>query len=226
MQNSSDVPDSWMTKPTDRFILKWIKCNLSARISPKLTGIEWLRPWMITLGSMSISIMAGLIFALGWGWVAGLLAMISQVLDGVDGQLARLTGRQSASGALLDSALDRYADGSLMIGMIIYLVRLPAPLPIWQLLLLGSLALIGSNLVSYTAARAECLNLPLPAGHTLCTKGTRTTVIALCAVLTLFWPAAPLAALVYLAVHPNLAVLNRLLFATRTPSSRKPEQKV
>ena len=224
MQKSSDMPDTWMTKPTDRFILKWIKCNLSARISPKLMGIEWLRPWMITLVSMIISVMAGLVFALGWGLVAGLLAMISQVLDGVDGQLARLTGRQSASGALLDSALDRYADGSLMIGMIIYLVRLPAPLPLWQILVLASLALMGSNLVSYSAARTESLNVSLPPGHTLCTKGTRTTAMALCAVLTLFWPAAPLAALIYLAVHPNLAVLNRLLYAIRTASPRNPKR--
>jgi hypothetical protein len=41
-----------MTKPTDRFVLKWIQCNLSARISPRLTGIEWMRPWMITVASM------------------------------------------------------------------------------------------------------------------------------------------------------------------------------
>ncbi len=92
-------------------MLKWIKINLSARITPRLLRVSWLRPWVITISSMAFGMAAGLSFAAGWGVLAGLLAAISQVLDGVDGQYARLTGTQSSAGAFLDSVLDRYSDG-------------------------------------------------------------------------------------------------------------------
>jgi phosphatidylglycerophosphate synthase len=202
--------ESWKTKPTDRFVLKWVKCHLSARVTPKLAPLDWLRPWMITVFSAVLGVLAGILFGLGWGFAAGVTAVIAQVLDGVDGQFARLTGRQSPGGALLDSSLDRYADGSFMIGMTVYLIRLPAPLPAWQVLCIASLAIMGSNLVSYSAARAEGLRLPTATKHTLATKGTRTMVMALCAILTPLWPALPLAALCYLAVHTNLVVADRL----------------
>jgi len=142
-------------------------------------------------------------------------SVVSQVLDGVDGQFARLTGRQSPTGALLDSALDRYADGSLMIGMTVYLIRLPALLPAWQVLSIASLAIIGSNLVSYSASRVEGLGLTLPSKHTLASKGTRTMTMALCGILTPLWPHLPLAALCYLAIHTNLVVVHRLNHAVK-----------
>ena len=65
----------WRTKPTDRFILRWIKVHLSARITPGL------------------GMLAGLVYGLGAPWLAGCLAAAAQVFDGVDGQYARLTGR-------------------------------------------------------------------------------------------------------------------------------------
>jgi phosphatidylglycerophosphate synthase len=215
------VPDteSWKTKPTDRFVLKWVKLNVSARVTPRLVGRDRLRPWMITVSSAVLGILAGIFFGLGWGLPAGLTALISQVLDGVDGQFARLTGRQSRAGALLDSALDRYTDGSLMIGITVYLIRLPAPLPAWQVLCLASLAIMGSNLVSYSAARAEGLELSLPPKQTLASKGTRTIVMALSGILTPVWPALPLAALCYLAVHTNLVVADRLTHALKHPAA-------
>ncbi|HQN18347.1 MAG TPA: CDP-alcohol phosphatidyltransferase family protein, partial [Syntrophobacteraceae bacterium] len=72
---------------------------------------------MITVSSASLGVFAGLIFAAGWGWSAGCVAALAQVLDGVDGQFARITGRQSKGGAFLDSVLDRYTDAALMIGL-------------------------------------------------------------------------------------------------------------
>jgi phosphatidylglycerophosphate synthase len=213
--------ESWKTKPTDRFVLKWVKCHLSARVTPKLMHLEWLRPWMITVSSAALGVVAGGLFGLGWGFAAGVTALVSQVLDGVDGQFARLTGRQSPAGALLDSSLDRYADGSLMIGMTVYLIRLPVPLPAWQVLCIASLAIMGSNLVSYSAARAEGLQLPTPSKHTLASKGTRTMTMVLCGILTPLWPALPLAALCYLAVHTNLVVANRLAHAVKHQEREK-----
>lgn len=204
--------DAWKTKPTDRFVLRWIKMNLSARITPGLLGLKWLRPWMITLCSTTVGVFAGVVFALGWGWVAGILAAFSQVLDGVDGQFSRLAFLQTKGGAFLDSVLDRYVDVALIMGMVVYLARLSPGLSLSMLLTVGFLALCGSSLISYTTARAESLGLAM-GKPTLASKGTRTSTIVLCAWASLIWPAAPLVALVYLAVHPNLVVIRRLLLA-------------
>jgi len=205
----SAVDTPWQTKPTDRFVLKWIKTHLSAHITRRLTPLGWLRPWMLTLLSSLLGVSAGVIFALGWGFLAGWVAACAQVFDGVDGQFARLTGQQSKEGAFWDSVLDRYADGAMVIGTTLYLVRLPFALPLWLLLVLGGLALIGSNLVSYTSARAESLGMDL-GKPTLASKGTRTTVMILCAWGSPLWPGMPILALFYLAVHPNITVIRRL----------------
>jgi phosphatidylglycerophosphate synthase len=205
---------AWQTKPTDRFVLKWIKCNLSARITPGLVQVEGLQPWMITIAGSATAVLAGIVFAAGWGWLAGSLAACGQVLDGVDGQFARLTGRQSKAGAFWDSVLDRYADGAMVMGLGIYLYRLPFACPAWMLGVLAALALVGSNLVSYSSARGESLGLDL-GPPTLAGKGTRTSVMILCAWGSLFWAGLPMAALVYLAVHPNLAVMGRLMRTLR-----------
>jgi phosphatidylglycerophosphate synthase len=207
--SANGAPAPWQTKPTDRFVLKWIKTHLSARITPRLTRLRWLRPWMLTLLASFMGVSAGVIFALGWGFLAGWIAACAQVLDGVDGQFARLTGQQSKAGAFWDSVLDRYADGAMVIGTTLYLVRLPHPLPLWLLLVLGGLALIGSNLVSYTSARAEGLGMDL-GKPTLASKGTRTTVMILCAWGSPLWPGMPILPLLYLAVHPNISVIIRL----------------
>lgn len=199
----------WRTKPTDRFVLKWIKTRLSARITPHLAPYPQLRPWMITVTATALGVLAGLVLALGWAVTAGCLAALAQVLDGVDGQFARLTGTQTRAGAFWDSVLDRYADGALVIGLGIYLIRLPAPLPPGVIAGLGALALIGSNLISYSTARAETLGLDL-GRPTLASKGTRTTVMIVAAWLSLLSPLALLAALLYLVIHPNAVVLSRL----------------
>jgi phosphatidylglycerophosphate synthase len=207
--------DSWKTKPTDRFVLKWIKCHLSAPITPRLITIIWLKPWMITVCSSCVGVTAGVFFGLGWGWLAGLLGICSQILDGVDGQLARLTGSQSPQGAYLDSVVDRYADGAMMIGLFLYLLQLPLLIPLWQMLILGSLAFIGSNLVSYSSAKAESLQI-VYGKATLASKGTRMTVMILSGLGSFFWAPLPIVALGYLAIHPNLAVMNRILHSFRS----------
>ena len=204
--------NDWKTKPTDRFILKWIKMNLSARITPKLVAVQGLRPWMITLFSTIVGVFAGVVFAAGSGWIAAFLAAFAQVMDGVDGQFSRLTGMQSKGGAFLDSVLDRYFDSALTIGLVVYLIRLPVGFPFWLLLVIAFLALAGGSLISYTTARAEGLGISM-GKPTLASKGTRTSVVVLCGWASLLWPPAPLLALVYLAVHPNTVVVRRIFLA-------------
>jgi len=209
---------SWRTKPTDRFVLRFIKVYVSAPVSRVLVGIlPDLRPTVLTIFAVCLGIFGGIAFGLGLAWVGGLLAAAAQVLDGVDGQVARLTGRESTKGAFLDSVLDRYMDFSLIFGMLFHCLRFSIGVNLggivlsssWLILITG-LAAAGSSQVSYATARANTLQLdyhrPEYAG-----KGSRTAVIIICGLLTPLWIHFPLVALVYLALHPNIAVLVSLL---------------
>jgi len=207
--------EDWQTKPTDRFVLRFIKENISAQITPALTGVAAITPMMVTAASAFLGVTAGALFALGWGWIGALVAAAAQILDGVDGQLARYTGQESEEGAYWDSVLDRYADGALVIGLAVYLARLPYfPVPVWIIVLMGAMAIIGCNLISYTTARAESLKLDI-GPPTLASKGTRTTVIVICGLVSLVLPQFPLVALAYLALHPNSEVILRLARASK-----------
>jgi len=193
-------------------VLRWIKVVIGARLTPLVARVPGVRPWMVTCAGAALGVTGGVLVALGWAWLGALAAASGQILDAIDGQLARLAGCESRFGAFLDSVLDRYADGAMVIGCIIYLVRLPAPLPLWALLTLGGLALMGSNAVSYSAARAESLGLPV-GPPTMASKGTRSVVMIACAAGTVVWAPAPLVAIVYLAIHPTAAVVRRIIRA-------------
>lgn len=216
-------PLDWRNKATDRFVLRWIKRYLSAPVSLLLNRVPGVRPWTATAASAVAGTAAGVVFALGYGWQAGLVAAAAQILDGVDGQLARLKGTSGPGGALLDSVLDRVVDGAMVIGTVIYLVRTPPPYAFYlpAVLALGAVAVVASNLVSYTGARAGELGLKLPARPTLASKGTRMAVMVLGAWAAALWEQAPLVALIYLAVHPTAAVVNRLVIAGRNGGEKR-----
>jgi len=206
----------WRNKPTDRFVLRWIKRYLSAPVALALRRVPFVTPATVTVAAAALGVAAGGLFALGFGWLAGIVAFVAQILDGVDGQLARLRNCVSREGAFLDSTLDRYADVALTLGMLIYLGRQPWPRPyaLPLIAVLGFLAVAGATLVSFTSARAGKLGLKL-GRPTLASKGTRTAAIALGAWASAFWPPAPAVVLVYLAVHPNAAALARLIYVYR-----------
>ena len=212
---SDGRPVDWRNKPTDRFLLWAIKRYLSAPVTLALRRVPGVTPAAVTVTAAVTAVAAGVILALGWAWQAGCVALVAQVLDGVDGQLARLRGRSSPAGAYLDSVLDRYADGALTLGTAVYVLQTPPwGLPLWALGVVAFLAVVGSAAVSYTAARGAELGFA-PGRPTLASKGTRVAVIIICAWLAAVWPPAPALALAYLAVHANGVVAARLVRALK-----------
>jgi phosphatidylglycerophosphate synthase len=221
---------NWKTKPTDRFILKFIKLHLSAPISARVVRhFPNIRPAILTWAAASLGIIGGVVFGLGLAWLGALLAACAQVLDGVDGQVARLTGRTSPQGAMLDSFLDRYMDFSLLFGMFFHCLRYSTGLSgegmigVGWLVLITALAVAGSSQISYATARASSLHLDFRRPE-LAGKGSRTTVVIVCGLLTPLWIHFPLIALLYLAVHPNLAAARSMIHLKKAghPSIKKP----
>jgi len=101
----------------DGFVSQYMNRPLSRRLSVALSRTP-LTPNHITL----LSFLIGLLGAVGlattdpWFWIAGgILIQIASIVDGCDGEIARLKLVQSPQGAWLDTVLDRYAD--LAIGL-------------------------------------------------------------------------------------------------------------
>ncbi len=85
-------------------------------------------------------------------FLAGVLLIVSGVLDLLDGAVARAAGIKNKFGGVLDSALDRYGDGVVLGAMLIYFAESGDAL--YSSLALS--ALLGSFSISYVRARAEC----------------------------------------------------------------------
>ncbi len=94
-------------------------------------------------------------------WFLTLIFLVPAALcDMLDGQLARKIGKESISGAFLDSVVDRIEEG-LVYGALLYYYIINQDLSmIW--VIIG--AWIFSYMVSYTRARAEALGVELKSG--------------------------------------------------------------
>jgi len=142
-----------LVKPTDGIISRTLNRRISVRISLRLVRLRHPpSPDLASVVSAAVVGLGGLGFAAGYPWLGGLLAQIGSILDGVDGEIARLTGRQSRAGALLDTILDRLADIVLLVGVAVAALQLLNPL---QALLLSLLAVTGDLLVTYLHAYGE-----------------------------------------------------------------------
>jgi CDP-L-myo-inositol myo-inositolphosphotransferase len=133
----------------DGIISRRLNRPLSRRISQLLAATP-LTPNAITVLSFLSCLGGAFLFSLGiYGWtvVAGFLVQWASVLDGCDGEVARLKFQGSRFGAWFDTVLDRYADVAVVMGISYgYWLAHPRPL-VW---LAGAVALTGFVLASYT----------------------------------------------------------------------------
>jgi phosphatidylglycerophosphate synthase/putative flippase GtrA len=109
-------------------------------------------PNAITSLSFAFALGAGVGVAAGRFALGGWLFVTAGALDFLDGRVARSTGRTSASGAALDSILDRYVESALIVGLAWYYRDSWVLVPCL-------LALTGSLLVPYVRARGESLGV-------------------------------------------------------------------
>lgn len=129
--------------------------HLNRKISRPITRLlapTGITPNQVTSVSFLIACLASVAFALGSNVLGGLLAQFSSIVDGVDGEIARLKGLTSPFGAFYDAVLDRYADAAIILGMILWAGRFEHWPGTWPV---GLLALLGALMISYSAARAE-----------------------------------------------------------------------
>ena len=144
-----------LVKETDGFIAKHINRKVSTRISIFLVNSKLnITPNEMTFLSFLTAALSACFFLGKIPFLGGIMAQISSILDGCDGEIARLTNKTSKEGEILDAVLDRFADGLLIMSITILAYNIVSPPITGSLIIaLGFLALMGSFSVSYSAAK-------------------------------------------------------------------------
>jgi CDP-diacylglycerol--glycerol-3-phosphate 3-phosphatidyltransferase len=112
-----------------------------------------IHPNVLTLIGVLINVAAGFALAQDRFLLAGVIMIVANIFDFIDGKVAFITGTQSEFGAFWDSTLDRFSDLALFTG----LIYLYSTLDRHDYVLITTLTLIFATMTSYARARAESL---------------------------------------------------------------------
>src|SRR5881296_86434 len=123
--------------------------------------VRWLayghiNPNILTVIGVAINVGSGVLFGLGHFFWAGIVLIVANLFDMLDGQVARLSGRVTSYGGFLDSSLDRLSDMVVFVGLMVFYARDTEFHSTLNVFLAGA-GMMGSVMVSYASARAESL---------------------------------------------------------------------
>src|SRR3954470_1570407 len=123
--------------------------------------VRWLayghiNPNVLTSVGVAINVGSGLLFGYGIFFWAGIVLIVANLFDMLDGQVARLSGRVTSFGGFLDSSLDRLSDMVVFVGLMVFYARATEDHSTLNVFLAGA-GLMGSVMVSYASARAESM---------------------------------------------------------------------
>ena len=140
--SSSKINDGSISKFINRPISKWI--------TSKITDYP-LTPNQISIVVFFVSMLSGLIISMeGYFFLllGALLAQLSSILDGCDGEIARLKLLKSKFGGWFDQVLDRYSDLFIFTGLTFHTYFIHKTLAVF---FIGFIAVGGKIISSYTA---------------------------------------------------------------------------
>jgi CDP-diacylglycerol--glycerol-3-phosphate 3-phosphatidyltransferase len=112
-----------------------------------------IHPNILTFVGLLINVAAAVALGLGRFMTAGVIMLVANIFDFIDGKVAHETGTMSAFGGFWDSVIDRVSDISLFIG----LIYLYSQLGRTDYVMVTALAMMFAIMTSYTRARAESL---------------------------------------------------------------------
>ena len=188
----------------------------------RLVGKTGVSPNTLTIFGFCINFGVAWLVSQGHFVYGGVLILAAGIFDLLDGAVARMMGKVTKFGALLDSTLDRYSEGVVLFGLLwYYSSQLNAAAYKTECLLIFA-TIVGSILVSYVRARAEGLNLDAEVGIF-----RRTMRIGLLS-LGLMLSAIPnqqdnvmLYTLWILAVGTNFTAVHRLFYVAAKANKRR-----
>jgi len=112
-----------------------------------------IHPNVLTFVGVLINVLAAWALAAGRFLLAGIIMIVANIFDFIDGKVAVQLHLQSRFGAFWDSTLDRFSDLALLVG----LIYLYSSLGRSDYVLVAAVTLIFSIMTSYARARAESL---------------------------------------------------------------------
>jgi len=145
-----------LKKASDGPISRHLNRPLSTRITRYLLRTD-ITPNHVSFFSFILAMVGALFFFLG-GYsnlvIGALLAQAASVIDGCDGEIARLKFQVTEFGGWFDAVLDRYADAFLLFGLTYHVYITNRDI---STLFIGFLAIIGTFMNSYTADKYDGL---------------------------------------------------------------------
>ena len=215
------------TKAADGWVSRHINRPLSSRLlTPLLLKLcSAITPNQISVLSFVVAVLSSACFFAGEA-IAGAVAMqLSSILDGCDGEVARLKHLQSKMGDYFDAVLDRYADSLMFAGLSFYALSELGGREViglaWNpvaIFAIAVMAIVGHLMVSYTSAKSVVnLNHKYTGKWIAAGRGRDGRLFLLfgCGLATWFHPGFALLGVALIAVHTNLIVIWRMLFSWR-----------
>ena len=210
--------DGWVSRVLNRPVSTRVTTPLLLRLFP------WITANQASVFSAIVGVMAAACFVLQFPVAAALLTHAASVLDGTDGEVARLKRLDSPFGGFLDAILDRYTDSLIMLGLLYFaltsesvshgLGRAAEPL----ILSVGMLAVSGTWLASYTTTKASSdLNHQYDGRWIGSGRGRdiRLLIVTIAGLAAAIYPIAVVAGMAAIAMLTHMIVLQRLRLSWR-----------
>jgi CDP-diacylglycerol--glycerol-3-phosphate 3-phosphatidyltransferase len=130
--------------------------------------VRWLAfggisPNFLTVIGVTINVGCGVLFGMGEFFWAGIVLIVANLFDMLDGNVARVSGRVTKFGGFLDSSLDRISDMVAFLGIITFYASNTPQHSLLNVVIAG-VGMIFSVMVSYTTARSEGLGVKANVG--------------------------------------------------------------
>ena len=132
-----------------------------------------LTPNRVTFLGLLVSVGCAYLLSQGMFLAGGAVLILAGMMDMVDGALARRSGTASPRGALLDSVVDRVAEATVFLGLLVFYLD---PVSATEIVLIN-VSLVGSFMVSYLRARGEGLGVDCRVG--IMTRPERVVALAI-----------------------------------------------
>ena len=124
---------------------------------------SFITPNILTSIGLLINVLCACLYGYGYFFEGGLVLILANIFDMLDGSVARIQKRVTRFGAFFDSVIDRYSDTIVFVGIMVYYAR-DTPSHSTLYVALTGIVLIGSVLISYSRARAEGLSIECKVG--------------------------------------------------------------
>ena len=201
--------------PVSRYLNRPVSTRLSLALAPLR-----ISPDLVSLVSVVLALVGAWMLATGRGILGGIVVQVASVLDGVDGETARLLMRAGPWGAMLDGVLDRVGDAAVMGGLGSWALGGGSNISPGVVVWLTVAATAGSLLSMASKDRATALGLPArPERRLGYLLGGRDGRLLLVAVASIY--GRPAAALIAVTVTSAISLALRLWLIRRSVSTTR-----